>query len=112
MSQFSKFLNKYAGEIKAIGSLAMTLARGVGLDPQERRAVEQAAEGLANAADSIEKSLKDVKALTEIKISKADLKKAVEDMLPDIVADLVAAGVKKALAELPAPTAVEGQEGG
>ena len=34
MSTFSKFLNRYSGEISSIGTLALSLARGMGLDPQ------------------------------------------------------------------------------
>lgn len=105
MSTFSKFLNRYSGEISSIGTLALSLARGMGLDPQERRQIENTARGLQEASERIKESLSDVAKLTEIKISKAELKKAVEEMLPDIVADLVAAGVAKALEEMTKPNA-------
>lgn len=105
MSTFSKFLNRYSGEISSIGTLALSLARGMGLDPQERRQIENTARGLQEASERIKESLSDVAKLTEIKISKAELKKAVEEMLPDIVTGLVAAGVTKALEDMSAANA-------
>lgn len=99
MSKFSSFLTKYAGEIRSIASMFGSIVVGVALDPRERQQANDTIEGLRQAADSIEASIKDIKGLTEIKISKKEIEDAVKATLPSLVAALVAKGVADELAK-------------
>lgn len=97
---FDKFLKKYAGELRVVGSLFSMVAGGIGLDPNERRKLEEALTSLGEAADRIEAGAKAAaSAVKTAKPSKADLKAAFAEIAPELLSDMVEAGVKKALAD-------------
>lgn len=101
LSFLPSFFRKYGDEIAVAGRALLTIASGIALDPRERQTLNEGVGALLNVKDAIEESMGKVEAaletIGEAKISKADVKAAVQEIVPDLLASLVEAGIKKAL---------------
>lgn len=95
-----KFLTKYSGEVAVIAGVFGRLANSIGLDPADRREIEEGISALNNAAKNVAASVKDLK---EVGVSKAQIKAAVKEELPALIGDgleaLINAAVEKRLSE-------------
>lgn len=86
MSKFSSFLRKHASDLRSIGAgfnVLLTLA----FDRQDKEKIVTAVAAVMNAADSIEKGLKAVEEATTVKVTDAQLKKAVAAAIPELLAE-------------------------
>ena len=108
MNSIVKFMAKYADEALATGNALLTLLEGVALSPAKTATVRSVVAKLETAHAAILASLKDVDKATTIKISRADIEKAVASQLPAMLDGLVTEAVTKALAEAAAKEATEG----
>lgn len=94
MSFFSKFLGKHSNELRTIGNVLSTAFSLLPMTPDDKEKISGAIQGLHEAADSIEKSVKSVEKAGDVKIDKAALENAVSAVLPDLVAAAVAEAMK------------------
>lgn len=106
-SKFPKFLVKYSDELRTVGSSLGLLLRFIPVSPVDRAKLNVAFEALTTAADSIAGSIEDVQKMAKaaenaktVKVSKSDIKAAVQELAPDLLGGLIEAGIRKALAEM------------
>ena len=95
MSQFSKFLRRFAPEMRGLGGALQLLAQGVGLPPAEKERVLKGAQLFLDGADNIMASietLKDASAPTAEQV-----RNAVKAVLPDIIGGLSEAALRELL---------------
>jgi len=94
---FAKFLTKHAGELLTTVQVVGTLADNLPLSRKEKDSVTNALKSLKKSVASIEDSVKEAKKLTEIKVSKADVRDAVKDTLSGIVTETVEKAIKSSV---------------
>jgi len=105
LTQFGKFVGRYAGELRDVASLLGTVFRSLPIDPADRSEVDGILNGLNTAADRIEASLSGI--LADGRIDRDDLKIVLREILPEILPDLIGGLVEKqtrARASAPAAT--------
>lgn len=94
---FKKFLLHYVNEAGAVVAALGSIASGIALPNSERDKVNNAIETLSEAVTNILAGIDKV-ADTTVKISKADVKAAVAEVLPSVLDDVVTKAVVAALA--------------
>ncbi len=88
MNNVVKFIAKYAEEA-ALLSRALRALGTEFLGSQEKERVESAIKRYEEASKRIEDALPQLATETTVKVSKADIKKAVEELLPSVIAEVV-----------------------
>lgn len=87
---FVKFLAKHASELATIGGALDTVADLVTGDKADKAKIRTAADVAKSGAKNIGETISDVKDLIEMKVTKEDIKAAVAELLPEIVAKILA----------------------
>lgn len=105
-SKITKFIGRYGDEIHTVASSLSLLTRLLPIDKGDRDKIEAATTSLFEASTSIaesisevEKAAKAVENAKNIKVSKADIKNAVAELAPDLLAGMIETAVRKALAD-------------
>jgi len=86
LSQFGKFVSRYAGEIRSVAGLFTGLFQFLPIDPADKRRLQETIDGLAEAADRIESSLP---GLLDGNISRDDIRDVLREILPEILPDMI-----------------------
>jgi len=89
LSKLAGFVMHYGREISAVAGILRTVAGGIGLDPREREAVAETLDRLEGVQERIMAGIDALSQATEIKVSKADIKNTVKELLPEIIAGVV-----------------------
>lgn len=97
MSKFSSFLKKHSAELSSVASVLGMVVRALPIDPGDKRSVERALDSLHESAANIKKAATDLAKNGDAKVTKTELKNALSEMVPDLLGELVEAGIKKAL---------------
>ncbi len=96
LSDFGKFLGKYAGEASAVATAFRHILPSLGLGADGREQVEATIDRLENAAKAVAKAAPAFKETT-VTVRKSDVEAAVAAVLPGIVAaELARLGIKEA----------------
>lgn len=97
IAAFAGFLGKYSQEVRLFGGALSILAQGIGLNRSDREKVQGAIEAFETAADSIAKTVEQVKNLPAVKVDKKELEEAVKAALPDFIGGLSEAALRRLL---------------
>lgn len=92
MSVFSKFVGRYAGELRGMASLLNTLFRALPIDPADKSQAVKVLDDLNSAADRIEAGLSDI--LADGVINRDDLKIVVREVVAEILPDILGGAVE------------------
>jgi len=98
MSVFSKFLRKHSDDLRSIGDIFSTVFAALPMNKDDKAKVKDAVSSIQSAADNIAKSIAAVEKATDVKLPKADVEKAVRQVVADILPGLVAEVVAKHIA--------------
>jgi hypothetical protein len=95
VSRFGSFLSRYSGEIRGVAGALAAIAGGIALPNNERERVNNAVNDLLNGADNIMRGIDAVKDIGAP--SKEQVRDVVQAILPDLIAGLVEAELRKRL---------------
>lgn len=93
---FKSFLTKHSGELSKVATVLGTILSALPVERQTRENAEEAINSLHASADSIAKAAKSV---ADVKVSKADVEKAVAAAALPLIEQLVVQHVTAALAK-------------
>lgn len=88
LRSFVRFIAKYGDEAQAVANALRVLSHPF-LERSEREAVNNVIEKMESAARNIASAIPDLEKASAIRINKNDIKDAVQELLPAIVAQVV-----------------------
>lgn len=93
LSTFAKFVGRYAGEIRTIGTLVTGVLAALPIGREDRENLQRNIDNLFDAADRIEKSLSGLG--DAVGLSRDEIKEIVREIVRENLPDMIGGAVEK-----------------